>query len=178
MSISGIQLSKALGASEIYVTAGSQEKIDFCVNVLGATAGFNYRTQDWEQEVLKATNGRGVDLIIDFIGAGYFSKNLTAAALDGRIVLLGLMGGASLPAGVDIGAILRKRLRIEGSTLRSRDLDYVKKLRDTVVQDALPRFLSGQFKVYVERVFPFENIIEAHKLLESNQTKGKVVCTI
>ncbi|KAL1976422.1 hypothetical protein VTN31DRAFT_2704 [Thermomyces dupontii] len=178
VSISGIQLSKALGASEIYVTAGSQEKIDFCVNVLGATAGFNYRTQDWEQEVLKATNGRGVDLIIDFIGAGYFSKNLTAAALDGRIVLLGLMGGASLPAGVDIGAILRKRLRIEGSTLRSRDLDYVKKLRDTVVQDALPRFLSGQFKVYVERVFPFENIIEAHKLLESNQTKGKVVCTI
>lgn len=117
-------------------------------------------------------------MIIDFIGAGYFSKNLAAAALDGRIVLLGLMGGTSLPTGVDIGAILRKRLRIEGSTLRSRDLDYVKNLRDTVVQDALPRFLNGEFKVYVERVFPFENIIEAHKLLESNQTKGKIVCTI
>ncbi|KAL1962188.1 hypothetical protein VTN77DRAFT_9909 [Rasamsonia byssochlamydoides] len=178
VSIAGIQLSKAHGAREIYVTAGSQEKIDFCVNELGATAGFNYRTQDWAEEIRMATGGAGVDLIIDFVGAAHFSGNLNAASLDGRIIELGHMSGSQLPAGVDISPILIKRLRIEGSTLRSRDESYQRRLRDLLVENALPKFKDGTFKVFVEKVFPFEKIADAHRLLESNQTKGKIICTV
>lgn len=178
VSISGIQLSKALGATKIFVTAGSQEKIDFCVNELGATAGFNYNTQDWAKGILEATDGKGVDLIVDFIGANYFASNLTAAARDGRIVVLACMSGVELPAGVNMGPILFKRLRIEGSTLRSRDEEYQEKLRNLLVENALPKFEDGTFKVFITKVLPFDQIVQAHKLLESNQTKGKIICTV
>ena len=178
VSIAGIQLSRADNASAIYVTAGSQEKIDFCVKELGATAGFNYHTQDWAQEILKVTDGKGVDIIIDFIGQNYFQGNLDAAARDGRIVNLGAMSGTKLPAGVDIGAFVRKRLRFEGSSLRSRDEEYQGKLRNTLAEHALPKMREGRFKVPIEKVFPWEEVAEAHLLMESNRTKGKIICRI
>ena len=178
VSIAGIQLSKADKASAIYVTAGSQEKIDFCVKELGATAGFNYHTQDWAKEILEVTEGKGVDIIIDFIGATYFQGNLDAAARDGRIVTLATMGGTKLPEGVDISAFVRKRIRFEGSSLRSRDEDYQGKLRNTLADHALPKMREGGFKVLVEKVFPWEQIVEAHQLMESNKTKGKIICKI
>ncbi len=178
VSIAGIQLSKADNASAIYVTAGSQEKIDFCVKELGATAGFNYHDRDWAKDIEKATGGEGVDVIIDFIGASYFQGNLDSAARDGHIVNLGLMGGTKLAAGVDIGAFIRKRVRFEGSSLRSRDEIYQGKLRNTLVDHALPKFKDGSFKVFVEKVFPFEKIRDAHRLMESNKTKGKIICII
>ncbi|KAJ5187794.1 hypothetical protein N7449_010788 [Penicillium cf. viridicatum] len=175
VSISGIQLAKDAGAKAIYATAGSQEKIDFLEKELGVTKAFNYKTQDWATEIQTATSGAGVDLTVDFIGATYFQGNLDVAARDSRIVLLGLMGGGKLPEGVNIAPLLFKRVRIEGSTLRSRDLGYQRKLRDTLVEHALPRFCDGTFKVFVEKVFPFEGVEEAHKLLESNTTKGKII---
>ncbi|KAL4939360.1 hypothetical protein BDV06DRAFT_199114 [Aspergillus oleicola] len=178
VSIAGIQLAKAAGASAIYVTAGSDEKISFCVDKLGATAGFNYRTQNWADELAKATDGKGVDVIVDYIGAGYFQDNLKSAALDGRIVNLAFLGGVKVQGEVDISYFLRKRVRYEGSTLRSRDEGYQRKLRDMVVENALDKLKSGEFKVFVEKVFKFEDVIEAHKLMESNQTKGKIICTI
>ncbi|KAL4882571.1 hypothetical protein BJY04DRAFT_186436 [Aspergillus karnatakaensis] len=178
VSIAGIQLAKAAGASAIYVTAGSDEKIDFCVKQLGATAGFNYRTQNWAEELSKATGGKGVDVIVDYIGAGYFQDNLKSAALDGRIVNLAFLGGVKVEGPVDISYFLRKRVRFEGSTLRSRDEGYQRKLRDTVVENALEKLKTGEFKVFVEKVFSWEDVVEAHKLMESNQTKGKIICTI
>ena len=177
VSIAGIQLSKVGGAKDIYVTVGSQEKIDFCVKELGATAGFNYKTQDWAKEIMKTTKDQGVDLTIDFIGATYFQGNLDVAARDGHIVNLGAMGGTKLPAGVDIGAFVRKRIRYEGSSLRSRDPDYQGRLRDKL-EEYMPQFEDGTFKIYVDKVFPWEQIIEAHKLMEKNVTKGKIICTI
>ncbi|KAL8949107.1 MAG: hypothetical protein Q9222_004763 [Ikaeria aurantiellina] len=178
VSIAGIQLCKANKAGEVFVTAGSQEKLEFCVKELGATAGFNYHTQDWAKEVLAATDGKGVDIIIDFVGPSYFQGNLDAAAKDGRIVHLGALSGTKLPAGVDMGAFVRKRLRFEGSSLRSRDEEYQGKLRDMLLERALPFIRSGEMKVYVEKVFPWESIVEAHELMESNKTKGKIICTI
>ena len=178
VSIAGIQLSKADKASAIYVTAGSQEKIDFCTKELGATAGFNYQTQDWAEEIQKATNGKGVDIIIDFIGAPYFQGNLKAAARDGRIVNLGFMGGTTLPEGVNIAIFIGKRLRFEGSSLRSRDEDYQAKLRDRLEEHAMPKFEDGSFKIFVEKVFDWEDIVKAHELMESNKTKGKIICKI
>ncbi len=178
VSIAGIQLSKADGASAIYVTAGSQEKIDFCVKELGATAGFNYNTQDWSKEILKVTEGKGVDVIIDFVGQSYFQGNLDAAARDGRIVNLGLMSGTKLPAGVDISAFVMKRVTFQGSSLRSRDEEYQGKLRNTLVEHTAPKMRDGSFKVLVDKVLPWEEIVKAHQLMESNQTKGKIICTI
>ncbi|CAD6450059.1 e1099089-2bb2-4923-b332-51d5555c8403 [Sclerotinia trifoliorum] len=177
VSIAGIQLAKNSGASAIYVTAGSQEKIDFCVNTLGATAGFNYKTQDWAKEILAATDGKGVDVIIDFVGANYFQGNLNVAAKDARIVQLGVMSGTKLPSGVDISAFVFKRVRFEGSTLRSRDVDYQGKLRDRL-EEYVPKFQDGTFKVFVDKVFPWEQVVEAHKEMEKNTSKGKIICTI
>lgn len=142
------------------------------------TKAFNYKTQNWAAEIQTITGGAGVNLIVDFIGATYFQGNLGAAARDGRVVLLGLMGGSKLPDGVNIGPLLLKRIRVEGSSLRSRDEEYQRKLRDTLVDHALPKFCDGTFKVFVEKVCPFEQILQAHQLLESNTTKGKIICVI
>lgn len=177
VSIAGIQLAKGDGASAVYVTASSQEKIDFCKS-LGATEGFNYTTGNWAEELLKYTDGKGVDLIVDFIGAGYFDQNLEAAARDGHIVALGNLGGNVVKEPVDISRFLRKRLRYEGSSLRSRDEDYQGKLRDQLVEHALPKFIDGSFKVIVEKVFKMEEIQAAHELLASNKTKGKLIATV
>jgi NADPH:quinone reductase-like Zn-dependent oxidoreductase len=177
VSIAGIQLSKVGGANQIFVTAGSQEKIDFCVKELGATAGFNYKTQNWSEEILKATGGKGVDLIVDFVGQNYFQGNLDVAARDGHIVNLGAMSGTKLAAGVDIGAILRKRIRLEGSSLRSRDPEYQGRLRDKL-EEYLPQFEDGTFKIFVDKVLPWEKVVEAHQEMEKNMSKGKIICTI
>ncbi|KAH8592771.1 hypothetical protein B0O99DRAFT_232377 [Bisporella sp. PMI_857] len=177
VSIAGIQLAREAGAKEIYVTAGSQEKIDFTVKELGATAGFNYKTQDWSKEILEKTGGKGVDLIVDFIGQAYFQGNLNVAARDGHIIQLGAMSGTKLPAGVDIMAFLMKRIKLEGSTLRSRDTEYQGRLRDKL-EEYLPKFEDGTFKIYIDQVLPWEKVVEAHKALEKNTSKGKIICTI
>ncbi|KAI9848448.1 MAG: hypothetical protein M1837_000243 [Sclerophora amabilis] len=179
VSIAGIQLSRhESAAAAIYATAGTDEKTRFCVDQLGATAAFNYRTQDWAREVLAATDGRGVDLVVDFVGQSYFQGNLDVVARDGIIVTLGAMSGTKLEKGVDIGAFVRKRVRFEGSSLRSRDEAYQGKLRDTLVEHALPKFVDGTFKIFVEKVFGWEAVIEAHQLMERNETRGKIICRV
>lgn len=177
VSIAGIQLSLAAGAGKVFVTAGSKEKVDFCVKELGADGGFDYKTEDWVEGVKGATNGEGVDLVVDFVGQNYFQGNLEVAARDGRIVHLGALSGTKLEKGVDIGAFVRKRLRFEGSSLRSRDADYQGRLRDKL-EEYLSKFEDGSFKLFTEKVFPWEQVVEAHQLMEKNTSKGKIICTI
>ncbi|KAG6020710.1 hypothetical protein E4U41_002753 [Claviceps citrina] len=176
VSTAGIQLSRAAGASEVYATAGSDEKCAFVTSEMGATAAFNYRTRDWVRHIKDMTGGRGVDYIVDFVGADYFQKNLDVAAPDGRIVLLGMLSGAKVPD-ADLSQILFKRIRIEGSTLRSRDGEYQSKLRDRL-ETYCPQFEAGQFKIVVDKVMPWEAIQEAHKYMEEARNSGKIVCTI
>ena len=176
VSIAGIQLSRLAGASAIFATAGTADKCAFIERELGATAAFNYKKQDWAEEILKKTDGKGVDLVVDFIGGSYFQKNLDVVARDGRICMLGLMGGSVLN-NVDIGKLLYKRVRVEGSTLRSRDEDYQGKLRDRL-EEYLPKFDSGELKILIDTVLPWEEIQKAHGLLEDNKTMGKIICTI
>lgn len=178
VSIAGIQLSKADSASAVYATTRSDEKNEFVVNKLGANASFNSGKGDWSEEVLKATGGKGVNVIVDFMGAGFFGQNLNAAAQDAHIVTLAALTGTKVPEGTDIGAFVRKRVRIEGSTLRARDENYQGKLRDQLVEHALPKFKDGSFKAYVEVKMDWEKIVEAHQLMESNKTKGKIIMTI
>jgi len=178
VSIAGIQLSLADSASAVYATARQDSKCEFAVKELGASAAFNTTSQNWVEEVMKATDNKGVDIIVDFIGASYFQQNLEAVAKDGVIVNLGFMGGTKVPEGTDISAFIRKRCTFVGSSLRSRDEDYQGKLRDQLVEHALPKFKDGSFKLFVEKVLPWEQIQDAHRLLEENKTKGKVICTI
>jgi len=178
VSIAGIQLSQAGGAREVYATAREDDKCEFIVKELGATAAFNTTKTDWAQEVLKATDGKGVDLIVDFIGKDTVQGNLTAAGYDARIVQLGTLSGSVSTVGIDIGSIMYKRIRWEGSTLRSRDEQYQEKLRDLLEEHALPKFKDGTFKIVIEKVMNWEDVVEAHQMMESNKTKGKVVMTI
>jgi NADPH:quinone reductase-like Zn-dependent oxidoreductase len=178
VSIAGIQLSLAGGSPGVFATARQDSKVEFCVHELGCKAAFNSETSDWPREVQKATDGNGVDIIVDFIGGPALQGNLDALGRDGRMVNLAALGGTKIPAGADMGQFFRKRLRIEGSGLRSRDLDYQKKLRDQLVEHALPRFKDGRFKILIEKELDWEKIVEAHELMESNATKGKIICTI
>ncbi|KAL6798437.1 hypothetical protein V8C43DRAFT_184276 [Trichoderma afarasin] len=176
VSIAGIQLAKAAGASEIYATAGSDEKTKFITSELGATAAFNYKTQDWVSEIKAKTGGKGVDYIVDYIGGDYFQKNLDVAALDGSMLLLGTLSGGKVPD-ADISMILYKRLRVLGSTLRSRDVEYQGRLRDRL-ETYLPDFESHKLKIYLDSVLPWDKIQEAHEHMENAKNSGKIVCTI
>lgn len=176
VSTAGIQLAKAAGAAAIYATAGSQEKCDFVVREIGATAAFNYKTEDWAARIKEATGGKGVDIIIDFIGGSYFQKNLDVAARDAHIVQLGLLGGSRID-GADMEQLLYKRIRIQGSTLRSREIEYQRKLRDRL-EEFIPRFESGDLKIVIDTVLPWEEIQKAHGMLEANSNSGKIICTI
>ncbi|KAG5931282.1 hypothetical protein E4U53_001853 [Claviceps sorghi] len=176
VGIAGIQLSRAAGAVDVFATAGSDDKCAFLTAQLGATAAFNYKTDDWAARVVDATRGRGVDYLVDFVGADYWHRNVRVAARDGRIVLLGTLSGAKVPD-VDLSQVLAKRLRIEGSTLRSRDEEYQGRLRD-VLETYCPRFETGELSIVVDRVLPWEEIQEAHKHMEEARNTGKIVCTI
>ncbi|KAH8727880.1 hypothetical protein GQ44DRAFT_769939 [Phaeosphaeriaceae sp. PMI808] len=178
VSIAGIQLSRADSAAAVYATARQDAKCEFAVKELGADAAFNTTSQNWVEEVMKKTDNKGVDIIIDFMGASYFQQNLDAIAKDGVIVNLGFMGGVKLPEGTDLSAFIRKRCTFVGSSLRSRDEEYQGKLRDQLVEHALPRLKDGRFKLFVDKVLPWEQIQDAHRLLEENKTKGKVICTV
>ncbi|KAK0728483.1 hypothetical protein B0T26DRAFT_173462 [Lasiosphaeria miniovina] len=178
VSIAGIQLARLAGAAAVFATAGSAAKCDFVERELGATAALNYKDveHDWAEAVLARTGGKGVDFVVDFIGAPYLQRNLDAVARDGAICILGLMGGAVVEK-LDISKLLLKRARVEGSTLRSRDEEYQGRLRDKL-EEYLPQFESGVLKVFVDTVLPWERIVEAHQLLEKNTTMGKIICTI
>jgi NADPH:quinone reductase-like Zn-dependent oxidoreductase len=117
-----------------------------------------------------------VDRIVDFVGGSYLNQNLDAVARDGRICMLGLLGGGVADR-VQIGKLLYKRARIEGSTLRSRNAEYQARLRDRVAE-YLPRFETGELKIFVDKVMPWEDIAAAHTRMEENKTTGKIVCTI
>lgn len=181
VSIAGQQLSSAHGASAVFATARSDDKCDFCVQKLGSKAAYNTEKTRFDEEILKATDGKGVDIIVDYLGPGAFAQNLNAAARDARIVNLASLTGPTLKAGqtdADFTSFFRKRLRFEGSGLRSRDEAYQGRLRDKLVEEAMPLFKKGGFKVYIEKVYPWDQIQEAHRQMERNQTKGKLICTI
>lgn len=176
VSIAGIQLSKRAGAAKVFATAGSKDKCDFIEKELGAERAFNYREDDWSKGILEATDGQGVDLIVDFIAGDYVQKNLDCAAREAHIVQLGMMGGAVLKE-VNVAQLLYKRIRWEGSTLRARDEQYQGLLRDKLAEYE-PDFVDGKLKVFVDKVFKMEEIQEAHALMEKNVTRGKIICTV
>lgn len=117
-------------------------------------------------------------LSLIFFGQDYFTKNMDVVAKDGRIVILALLSGSVIPRDLQMAPILRKRITICGSNLRGRDIDYQVTVKNKMVNEMMPQMTSGQFNVPIEKVFLFNDIVEAHQLMESNATKGKSVCKI
>ncbi|KAG0750296.1 hypothetical protein G6F16_001932 [Rhizopus arrhizus] len=179
VGIAAIQLAKDAGAKNVYVTVGSDEKVKFCES-LGATKGINYKTQKWGDEIQKLTDKKGVDLIIDVIGKNYWEQNMESVAVDGRMVILAFMSGPVVDS-VNLGTILRKRITILGSNLRARTVEYQQKLRNEIYNNAVLNHFAkgdGKLKLFVDKVFKWDDIIEAHKYLESNQSMGKIVVQV
>ncbi len=169
-----IEIAREIGA-HIYVTA-SQAKHQACIN-LGAEKAIDYKAQDFEKEILKLTDNKGVDVIIDFIMGPYFKQNINSLNVDGRLVILATLGGGKVD-NLDMRKILAKRLTIIGSTLRSRNLDYQIKLTNEFKTFALEKFESGKFKPVIDKVFDWKDVSEAHKYMEQNKNTGKIVLKI
>jgi putative PIG3 family NAD(P)H quinone oxidoreductase len=169
-----IDLVKRAGG-RVIVTAGSAEKCERCLE-LGADAALNYREDDWVAGTKAATDGRGVDVVLDSIGGAYLDGNLQALANDGSLILIGLMGGAK--AEISLAALLGRRLRVQGSTLRTRP----KEQKAEIVSAFLARFgddlRTGKIRPVLHQVFPLAEAPEAHRMLKASSHFGKVVLAI
>ena len=169
-----IQMCKAFG-NPVFVTAGSQDKIDRCIE-FGADAGLNRHEGDFSGAVRKWTGGRGADVILDPVGGAYLTANLASLATDGRLVIIGLLGGAT--ADVALGTMMVKRLRIIGSTLRARSIAAKATIMDALKERVWPLLENGTIRPVVERVYAIEEAADAHDLIAGNQTFGKVVLRV
>jgi putative PIG3 family NAD(P)H quinone oxidoreductase len=166
-----IQLAKLIGASSI-VTA-SAGKHALCLD-LGAEHAIDYKSEDFAEAVNDHTKGQGVNMVLDFLAAPYFQRNLNSLSVDGRLVILALMGGIKTEE-VNMAPILRKRLQIIGSTLRSRTLDYKIALTKALKERTWDAFEQGQLKPVVDSVFSWEKVADAHRYMEANKNKGKII---
>ncbi|XP_041355110.1 quinone oxidoreductase PIG3-like isoform X2 [Gigantopelta aegis] len=170
-----IQLVKLAHARPI-VTAGSEAKLKVARS-LGAVAGFNYKQEEFTDKVLNATEGKGVELILDCVGASFYQQNIKCIAVDGTWVVYGLLGGGSINGDI-LRQLLLKRVTITGTTLRARSLPYKKELVKNFTQQILPRFESGALKTLIHTVLPLDNLAEAHRMMEANENTGKIVIQV
>lgn len=169
-----IQLCRAFG-NPVYVTAGADDKIERCV-ALGASGGSNRHSGSFVDQVGEWTDGKGFDVILDPVGAGYFTDNLASLAVDGRLVLIGLMGGAG--AEIPLGLVLAKRLRVIGSTLRARSIAAKATVMSALHERVWPLIESGQIAPVIDKVLPIAQADRAHELVDSNETFGKVLLVV
>lgn len=169
-----IQLAREIGA-KIIITASAEKH--FICKELGADILIDYKSQNFKDVVLNATNNYGVDVIIDFIGANYFNDNIDSLTRDGRLILLATLSGGKVNE-FDVRQILTKRLKIVGSTLRSRSLDYQIKLTKDFYNFAYDKISSGRIKTIIDKVFDWTDVSEAHKRMEANKNIGKIVLRI
>lgn len=169
-----IQLSRLAGALVI-VTAGAEEKLLEC-RFLGANHAINYKQVDFAAMIDKLTNGSGVDVILDCVGAAYLQKNLSLLRPRGRLVLIGLMGGAK--AEVDLACLMRKRLRVIGSVLRSRSLEEKIALTKIFREKVLPQLENGSLHPVIDKTFSLAEAEQAHAYVAGNRNFGKVVLRV
>ena len=169
-----IQLANAMQA-EIVVTA-SASKHAICAK-LGATVCIDYKTESWVDVVQEVMGKNSIDVVVDFLGASYFNDNISVLAMDGRMVMLALMGGADV-SGVDLRKIIGKRITVIGSTLRNRPLSFQRKLAREFAEQFLPSFSDGRLQPIIDTVMDWTLIKEAHERMESNQHVGKIVMKV
>jgi tumor protein p53-inducible protein 3 len=170
----GIQMARESGAT-VFTTAGSEAKLAQCRR-LGANLAINYKEQDFSSQIMAATAGQGVDLILDPVGANYLQQNLQILKENGRLVNIGLLGGRT--AEINLGWVLGKSLRIIGSRLRSRGLEekigIIRKFRGQF----WPLLKSGKMQPVIDRVFPITEAQAAHAYVRENRNTGKVILAV
>jgi len=174
IGVTAIQMAQAFG-HKVWATAGSDDKCRAC-EALGAERGINYKTEDFVEVVKAATNGKGVDVIIDMVAGEYVGREISCLADDGRLVIIALLGGAS--GKVDFGQILRRRLTITGSTLRPRPVAFKQMIADKLHQKVWPLIETGKIKPVIFKTFSLEQADQAHALMETSTHVGKIMLTI
>ncbi len=170
----GIQMAREAGAV-VYVTAGTAAKLDRC-RELGAALGVNYKQQDFVKEVRTASQGRGVDIILDPIGGAYLNQNLDLLKDNGRLVNIGLLGGST--AEINLGAVLGKSLRIIGTRLRSRPLAQKIEITRMFTDRFWPMFEAGRLLPIIDSAFKIEDADSAHDYVKQNKNTGKVILEV
>lgn len=171
IGVAAIQMATALG-SKVYVTAGSDEKCRFCED-LGAAKAINYKNENFSEAIAKLTDGKGVDVILDMIGGDYTALNIKSLANDGRLVFINTMKGKNVE--IDLAEVMRKRIYITGSMLRSRDVAFKGSIAQNLEKHIWPLLASGKIKPVVYQIFPAAKAAEAHRLMESSEHMGKIV---
>ena len=169
-----IQLARAFGAT-VMATAGSDDKCE-AAKKLGAAHAFNYRTTDWVAEARKATNGRGVDVILDIVGGEYIAKNLDLLAIEGRLLQIAFLKTAK--AEIDFSVMMRKRATITGSTLRPRSPAEKGAIARELHQQVWPLLEQGVVAPVIHEVFPLERAADAHRLMETSTHVGKLILSV
>ncbi|CDO72169.1 hypothetical protein BN946_scf184970.g21 [Trametes cinnabarina] len=182
VGIAAIQLARLYGANTVTATASTKDKLDMLLSLPGgATHVVNYKTQDFAEEVKKITDGKGVDVIIDFVGQSHWQKNIDSLAYDGRMTLLAVLSGAEV-SNFSLLPILYKRLRIQGSTLRARSEDYQAELVARFKREAFEHITgssgNGRIRTYIHKVYPWTEIQDAHREMEANKNSGKIMAEI
>lgn len=170
-----IQLAREAQA-RVMTTAGSEEKLQACRS-LGAEVAIHYKEGPFEPKVLEATSQKGVDVILDFVGAPYWVQNLNCLNVDGRLVLISTMGGSKVEQ-FNLRAFMMKRVHVMGTTLRARSKDYKIALTQAFATEAYAKFSDGRLKPVVDKVFPWEKVAEAHQYMEENRNIGKIVLRV
>ena len=174
IGVTAIQMAKAMG-NRVFATAGSDEKCAACVR-LGAERAINYRTQDFEKEILAATGGKGVNVILDMVGGDYVPRELKCLADDGRLVFIAYLRGPKTELNID--AVMRRRLTITGSTLRPRPIEFKGAIAKNLREKIWPLIEAGKIKPEIYQTFALEQAAEAHRLMESSHHIGKIVLTL
>ncbi|NJM12692.1 MAG: NAD(P)H-quinone oxidoreductase [Synechococcaceae cyanobacterium SM1_2_3] len=169
-----IQLAKALG-SRVFATVGGSEKIQPCLD-LGADRVINYREEDFVQVIKEITQGQGVDVILDMVGGDYVQRNLSALAVEGRLVFIAFLRGARME--LNLAPVMMKRLTITGSTLRTRPVAHKAPIARALREIVWPLLGSGAIHPMIDRIFPLTEAAAAHALMESNQHVGKILLQV
>ncbi len=174
IGLTAIQLAKAFGAT-VYTTAGSADKVAFCSS-MGADHAIDYKTQDFVAEVARLTNKRGVNVVLDMVGADYVEKNLKCLALEGRLTQIGFLNGSRVD--VDLRHVLMKRLTITGSTLRASPPARKVALANSLLEKVWPLFAQRRLQVVIQETLPLAQACAAHALMESGRLIGKVILKV
>ncbi len=175
IGVTAIQLAHAFGA-RVLVTVGSQAKADACL-ALGADAAINYREQDFAPAVKQLTDGRGVDVILDMVGAPYVARNLRALAMDGRLVQIAFLEGAKVEA-LDLMPIMLRRLTVTGSTMRPRTTAQKAAIATELRDRVWPLLNAGRCPPVIHATFPLADAAAAHAMMETSTHIGKIVLTV
>ena len=170
----GIQISHHAGA-KVFITAGTPEKIENC-KALGAEAGINYKESDFVAEIGRLTEDQGVDVVVDFIGATYLERNLSVLKTKGRLLQLGLISGSV--AEINLNTVMRNRLQLIGSVLRTRSIDEKIGVTQNFMDRWLPELKNGSIRPIVDTVFPLAHVQEAHAYMEANRNFGKIILKV